>query len=168
MAFGAEEIIMFGIQAGVRLYGQARQAYVEKTRERELVISNSFWQRHVARRPTFSKKQRRRRQSSRATAHKSTTRNTTISKLRPLMTYKMLRQPTISVMDSKSVLKKCTIITAASFSHCPEWDDIENKKTYIAIGIGLSKYAGFLGNAKTGRYKSGARLLADDGFSIHH
>jgi len=38
MAFGAEEIIMFGIQAGVRLYGQARQAYVEKTRERELVI----------------------------------------------------------------------------------------------------------------------------------
>jgi hypothetical protein len=38
MAFGAEEIIMFGIQAGVRLYGQARQSYVEKTRERELVI----------------------------------------------------------------------------------------------------------------------------------
>jgi hypothetical protein len=38
MAFGATEIIMFGIQAGVRLYGQARQAYVEKTRERELVI----------------------------------------------------------------------------------------------------------------------------------
>ena len=38
MAFGAEEIIIFGIQAGVRLYGQARQAYVEKTRERELVI----------------------------------------------------------------------------------------------------------------------------------
>jgi hypothetical protein len=38
MAFGASEIIMFGINAGVRLYGQARQAYVEKTRERELVI----------------------------------------------------------------------------------------------------------------------------------
>ena len=38
MAFGAEEIIMFGIQAGVRLHGQARQSYVEKTRERELVI----------------------------------------------------------------------------------------------------------------------------------
>ncbi len=38
MAFGATEIIMFGIQAGVRLYGQARQAYVEKTRERELVM----------------------------------------------------------------------------------------------------------------------------------
>jgi hypothetical protein len=38
MAFSASEIIMFGIQAGVRLYGQARQAYVEKTRERELVI----------------------------------------------------------------------------------------------------------------------------------
>jgi hypothetical protein len=38
MAFGATEIIMFGIQAGVRLHGQARQAYVEKTRERELVI----------------------------------------------------------------------------------------------------------------------------------
>ena len=38
MAFGAAEIIMFGIKAGVRLYGQARQAYVEKTRERELVM----------------------------------------------------------------------------------------------------------------------------------
>ncbi len=38
MAFGAAEIIMFGIQAGARLYGQSRQAYVEKTRERELVI----------------------------------------------------------------------------------------------------------------------------------
>ena len=38
MAFGATEIIMFGIQAGVRLQGQARQAYVEKTREREFVM----------------------------------------------------------------------------------------------------------------------------------
>ena len=38
MAFGAAEIIMFGIKAGVRLYGQARQAYVEKTRQRELVM----------------------------------------------------------------------------------------------------------------------------------
>jgi hypothetical protein len=38
MAFGAEEIIMFGIQAGVRLHGQARQSYIEKTRERELAI----------------------------------------------------------------------------------------------------------------------------------
>jgi len=38
MSFGAPEIIMFGINAGVRLHGQARQAYVEKTRERELLM----------------------------------------------------------------------------------------------------------------------------------
>jgi hypothetical protein len=38
MAFGAAEIIVFGIQAGVRLYGQSRQAYVEKTRERDFVM----------------------------------------------------------------------------------------------------------------------------------
>ena len=34
---GVADAVIFGIQAGIRLYGQARQAYVEKTRERDLV-----------------------------------------------------------------------------------------------------------------------------------
>jgi hypothetical protein len=37
-AFGAADVVLFGIQAGVRLFGQARQAYVERTRERDLVL----------------------------------------------------------------------------------------------------------------------------------
>jgi len=37
-AFPAADIILFGIQAGVRLYGQARQAYIERTRERALTL----------------------------------------------------------------------------------------------------------------------------------
>lgn len=38
MVFSTAEIILFGIGAGARLYGQARQAYVEHTRERDLVL----------------------------------------------------------------------------------------------------------------------------------
>ena len=38
MALAAADVIIFGIQAGIRLYGQARQVYIERTRERELVL----------------------------------------------------------------------------------------------------------------------------------
>jgi len=38
MPVGTADIILFGIQAGIRLYGQARQAYVENTREREFTM----------------------------------------------------------------------------------------------------------------------------------
>ena len=34
----AAEVILFGIQAGVRLYGQSRQAYIEKTRQRDFTL----------------------------------------------------------------------------------------------------------------------------------
>ncbi|MFT7518147.1 MAG: hypothetical protein ACI9MC_000274 [Kiritimatiellia bacterium] len=36
--FGTSEVIMFGIQAGVQLHGATRKAFIEKTRERELVL----------------------------------------------------------------------------------------------------------------------------------
>ncbi len=38
MVLSSADVILFGIQAGVRLAGAARQSYIEKTRERDLVL----------------------------------------------------------------------------------------------------------------------------------
>lgn len=38
MVFSSAEVILFGIQAGVRLFGAARQSYIDKTREREVTL----------------------------------------------------------------------------------------------------------------------------------
>ncbi len=38
MGLGGPDVVLFGIQAGLRLFGEARQAYVDRTRERSLTL----------------------------------------------------------------------------------------------------------------------------------